>query len=709
MRIHYKTLLSICIFVVTNSVCGGYAVAQSPSELTEGVKRRSDDYPGRKPIDAYLKMRTEAIESRCLNEVPSADEWKQQRPQLVRQLREMLGLDPWPEKTDLHATIVGRETYDGYAVERLHFQSRPGLYVTANLYLPEDQEGPFPTILYVCGHARVKEGSVSYGNKVGYHHHGIWFARHGYVCMMIDTIQLGEIEGIHHGTYSHDMWWWASRGYTPAGVEAWNSIRALDYLETRPEVDASRFGVTGRSGGGAYSWWTAALDERIKVAVPVAGITDMRNHVIDDCIEGHCDCMFMVNKYGWDFATVAALVAPRPLLIANSHRDGIFPLDGVMRVYFKTLRVYKTLDAIDNLAVHITEGPHKDTQALRVGAFAWFEKHLKGSTSEIEEVARKAHDPKDLQVFVEGLPDDERVTDAHEWFVDTPAQAEPPADAKAWDKMRRTWLERLSSVPGALTPLDRLNITSTHVNQTNAVNDVSFMWLEFNTASPLRLFAISATTDGKAPVQQARLCIGTASEGQVRFTLQGKTFRYDSEARAFAEPKSVADAVKQVDQPVLFVMLQGVGPTRWDESRKETVQLRRRLQLVGESLDAIRVSEIRNLIRWVQNEKTFAFDSDPQILLEASGESAVLAALASINVSNVSLALHQFPSDLRRGPILLGLSKAIDLPRLLTLAIDNAANSTLTVSDHPSPAIDYINAVSDTIEANLTVVHLTER
>ena len=103
------------------------------------------------------------------------------------------------------------------------------------------------------------------------------------------------------------MWWWNSRGYTPAGVEAWNCMRALDYLETRPEVDKTRFGVTGRSGGGAYSWWITALDDRIKVAVPVAGITDLQNHVVDGAVEGHCDCMFIVNTYRWDYPQVAAL------------------------------------------------------------------------------------------------------------------------------------------------------------------------------------------------------------------------------------------------------------------------------------------------------------------------------------------------------------------------------------------------------------------
>ena len=107
---------------------------------------------------------------------------------------------------------------------------------------PKSLAGKAPAILYVCGHSQVKKDGISYGNKVGYQHHGAWFARNGYVCLVIDTLQLGEIEGIHHGTYREKMWWWNARGYTPAGVEAWNSIRAIDYLEiaARSRRDAHR-------------------------------------------------------------------------------------------------------------------------------------------------------------------------------------------------------------------------------------------------------------------------------------------------------------------------------------------------------------------------------------------------------------------------------------------------------------------------------------
>jgi len=286
-----------------------------------------------RPLAEYFRAETAKLQEQCLADIKTLSDWESKRSLYRKQLFEMLGLDPLPEKTDLKAVVTGKLDHNDFTVEKIHYQSMPGLYVTGNLYIPKNLEKPAPAILYVCGHSLVKKNDISFGNKTAYQHHAAWFARNGYVCLVIDSLQLGEIEGIHHGTYRYKMWWWNSRGYTPAGVEAWNCIRSLDYLQSRPEVDKERIGVTGRSGGGAYSWWLSALDERIKAAVPVAGITDLQNHVVDGTVEGHCDCMFIVHTYRWDYPLVAALVAPRPLLISNSDKDNIFPLDCVLRVH----------------------------------------------------------------------------------------------------------------------------------------------------------------------------------------------------------------------------------------------------------------------------------------------------------------------------------------------------------------------------------------
>src|SRR5882672_2985907 len=417
--------------------------------------------------DEYFKAQTEQIASSCLADIKTADDWNAHKEQYRQQLAEMLGLWPMPEKTDLHATITGRIDQGDFIVENLHYQSMPHLYVTANLYLPKKIESRLPAIVYVCGHSPVKKGNVSYGNKTAYQHHGAWFAKNGYVCIVLDTLQLGEIEGIHHGLYREKMWWWMSRGYTPAGVEAWNSIRAIDYLVSRPEVDPTKIGITGRSGGGAYSWWTAALDERVACAVPVAGITDMQNHIVDGTIEGHCDCMFMTNTYRWDFAQVAALVAPRPLLISNSDKDTIFPLDGVERLHSQVARIYKLNKAEKNLGLLITEGPHKDTQELQLPAFKWFNRFLKNDQGPIQMLTQdKYFEPEQLRVFKAGQePKDSINLKIAQEFIGQGRTPPVPESAEALSQMREGLLEVLKAQtfggwPKEEAPLDVKEIAS---------------------------------------------------------------------------------------------------------------------------------------------------------------------------------------------------------------------------------------------------------
>ena len=398
--------------------------------------------PGERMVKDYFVQRTAEIRAQCLAPYRSLEAWQTARPRLRDELREMLGLNPWPDRTPLEPVIVGRIEQEDIRVEKLHFQSLPGLYVTANLYLPKTVNTPLPTILYVCGHAIAKEGNRSFGNKVPYQHHGIWFAQHGYACLIIDTIHRGEIEGIHHGTYQYGMWWWNSRGYTSAGIEAWNSIRALDYLATRPEVDMERIGITGRSGGGVYSWWTAAIDDRIQVAVPVAGMTDLQNQVVDGVVDGHCDCMFMVNTYRWDFPQIAALMAPRPLLIANTDKDSIFPLDGVVRLHSQVREIYDLYEASDRLGLLITEGPHKDTQDLQVPTFRWFNRFLKNKEPLIETAAQKRFSNQDLAVF-QSFPEDAINTSIQETFVPPAPVVSPPKDAASWHEQKNRWLQSL--------------------------------------------------------------------------------------------------------------------------------------------------------------------------------------------------------------------------------------------------------------------------
>jgi dienelactone hydrolase len=346
-------------------------------------------------MERYLAARTDDLSSRFLDGAKTLAQWQKKRPRLKEQYLDMLGLWPLPERTPLHATVMGTVKHEGVIIDKLHYQSRPGLYVTANLYRPQKTSGRLPAILYVCGHS----GRGRDGNKTAFQDHGLWFANNGYLCLIVDTLQLGEIPGIHHGTYREGRWWWQALGYTPAGVECWNGIRGLDYLCSRPDVDPQRLGVTGISGGGASTFWIAAADERVRCAVPVSGMSDLESYVKNKVINGHCDCMFLVNTYQWDWTTIAALVAPRPLLFANSDQDPIFPMDGNCRIIAKLRRLYQMYRKPDLVDDYVSKGGHDYRPDLRIAIFQWLNKHLKNDTRPVQDTRFKPLPGMQLRVF----------------------------------------------------------------------------------------------------------------------------------------------------------------------------------------------------------------------------------------------------------------------------------------------------------------------
>lgn len=385
-------------------------------------------------IREYLCREARRITERSVSNLPSTrEEWFRQRPERLKQYLEMMGileLPPAEKRMPLEVTITGTLERDAYIVEKLYFQSLPGLYVTANLYMPKELRAPAPAVLYVCGHS---------GNqKFHYQMHARRFVELGFVVLLIETIQLGEINGYHHGCYHFGWWHLYSRGYTPAGVELWNGIRGVDLLCEREEVDAEKIGVTGISGGGAMSWWLGAADERVKVVAPVCGTGTMKSHICERTVDGHCDCMFFINTYGWDLADVGALIAPRPLLIASADADGIYAIASVRECYQKVRRAYELLGAEENITLVETPGRHSYHENSRTRIFSLFLKHLKGVEVPPEKVGDIDTSPEvlepfeNLQVYVSGIPADERTSTIQDSFVPL---AQPP-EIKGDDQLR---------------------------------------------------------------------------------------------------------------------------------------------------------------------------------------------------------------------------------------------------------------------------------
>ncbi len=611
---------------ISKSATSKSATKDAGQTVTSEANQRLNQYFAQQVERLAASNRTELEQANAAN-------WPEVQARWRQELREMLGLDPLPEKTDLNAVVVERITHGDVIIEKLHYQSRPGLYVTANLYLPTSAkpEGGWPAVLYVCGHSRVEVNGRLAGNKTGYQHHGLWFARHGVVCLTIDTVQLGEMMGEHHGTYRLGRWDWISRGYTPAGVEAWNSIRGLDYLESRPEVDAKRMGITGRSGGGAYSWFTAALDDRIKVAVPVAGITDLEDHVVGGCVSGHCDCMYFVNYYGWDYGRLAALIAPRPLLLANSDHDTIFPLGGVMRIHGQLVDLYERLQAPDAFRVLITPGPHQDTQELQVGAFRWLLKHLQGQDVIVDQPAVKELEPKELMVFPGDRPGDEHVTDVSDWFCRVAEGKVSDAEAvKVWQTRWRPALMAKSlratfAVPSADGP------ASSQVKPVKAGKREDGRAWELS----------EVATDPATKVQALRIAASdSAGSKRVFITLANESIwasacsacgieigKTESGDRKSDEDAAWNKLKSQVGTAELIIVApRGVGASRWQADAKQEIQIRRRFYLLGQTLESMQVLDCLR----VMDAMGVGKEDGVKVIAAGSGKEAVLMAVASL-------------------------------------------------------------------------------
>jgi dienelactone hydrolase len=643
------------------------------------------------PFDTYFQQRVAELSKPDWQLGITKENWPARQAVMRKELQGMLDLDPWPARGDLKPVITGTVEGDGYIVEKLQFQSSPGLYVTANLFRPREVTKPLPAVLYVCGHSLVVKDGISLGGKTHYQHHAAWYARHGYVCLVIDTIELGEIRGEHHGTYNKDEWYWPARGYTSAGPEAWNGIRAIDYLVTRPEVDPKRIGVTGRSGGGAYSWWIAALDERVACAAPTAGIATLKNHVLDGSIEGHCDCMFMVNTCRWDFDRVAALVAPRALCIVNTDKDPIFPLDGVMEVYNRTRALYKTLGAEAKIGLQIAEGPHNDTQPLNTGEFHWMDRFLKGADrmAVTDEPMVQRHDPVTLRVFSE-IPKDEIVTTLGEHFGVNP----PPAKVESFPAQRDGWMAALKSDsfrawPTAEKPDARL------INKGKA-DGVSITQLEITTDIPIKAPLWILQRDGLKREELDLIVLNVLDDkGWAEFQgMAAAGFPKNLQPAGGTPKPSDWEEAKGMFAKTKWAMAyttpRGAGETSFAALPiTKRRQILRRFQLIGETLESGQVWDIVQAGTALRNVAGYA---KVPLWIQAGNEMAANAVYASLFLPDVKrLDLHSMPASHWQGPTYLNVLRHLDLPQAVAMA---AEHSTVALYTADARAWEYPLAVA---------------
>mgnify|MGYP003676275999 FL=1 len=319
-------------------------------------------------IMQFLEQESKSLTEHFSAKSISTEEWDSIRPVKYHQFIEMMGFNMEEDRDPPKVYPKGTLKQEGFHIEKFYYESLPNLFVPANLYVPDNISNPRAAVIYLSGH--------SHGQKVNYQAHARRLAELGFITLIFDTIQFGEVWGDHWGPYNKGWFNWYSRGYNPAAVELWNAIRGLDYLATRVDVDMDNIGITGISGGGSQSWYFAAADPRVKAAAPVCGAGTMDSQVGERRIDGHCDCMMINNGFQMDFTDIGALIAPKPLLIAQSDRDELYGIESTRQFYNSLSEFYSKFGAENNISLVETTGGHSYHPVSRKAIFSFFLHHL---------------------------------------------------------------------------------------------------------------------------------------------------------------------------------------------------------------------------------------------------------------------------------------------------------------------------------------------
>lgn len=641
-KVSRRLILTLLVVVIAGQ---GRLVYSQPL----GIPDRSA--PGDEIIQAYLAQETHKISAKFTDDVKSLAEWQSRRPKYLEEYYYSLGISPRAERTPLKPTITGTLKGDGYVVDLLHYQSRPGLYVTGNLYRPAVTKPgeKHPAVFYVCGHFAHRRD----GNKAPYQAHGIWFAKHGYVCLVVDTLQLGEIAAIHHGTYNLQRWSWHSRGYSSAGVEAWNGIRGIDYLVSRDDVDSQRIAVTGISGGGAATFWIAAADERVRVAVPISGMADLEAYVPNRVINGHCDCMFVYNTFQWPWTRIAALVAPRPLLFINSDNDRIFPMDANERISNRLERLYSLYGAGDQFDTVVSVGGHAYRKDIRQATFRFTNSQLKGASEAItdseQDLVSEENPPRKfpippaaLRVFPGDRPVDQINTTIDEHFIPLANVAVPGAGQYAeWKKSLIAELKRVSFgyFPAVIPAAKKLSEVDSNTERMQSEESIEFR---------LRFPA-------------GQLSAGPASAGN------GILLIVLNEDEAGTTPDWVSK-MNSAGQLVVLCETRGIGATKWTRKNPPN-HVERSHALLGRTVDTGRVWDLIAASKYLSAR--FASEgAKPSIHIAGTGSAAILAIYAGVFEDQISSVTAISPKGTHlddTAPQFLNVLRVCDVPDALGL------------------------------------------
>jgi len=371
----------------------------------------------------------------------SRDEWERRRGELQAKLRQTLGNFPWEDRPPLRPRITGRIDHGDHVVEKILYESLPGLYVTALAYVPKSATGQMPAVLCVNGHwPDAKATEIIQRRCIG-------LARMGVMAFCQDVIGTGERQAFsgstpqsYHGFFRGATPWIVDR--TVQGYVMFECMRALDYLLTRGDVDPARIMCTGTSGGGMQSMYFAALDDRLAGAVPVCYVSSYEVHMgATACV---CEVPASVLRFTnqWE---ILALHAPRPLLCIAASRDvPVFQPAPMLSTLDRTRQVYKLYDAAEQVTSAVVDSGHDYNKQMRELFYKHVAKYLLGRPDE------NIVEPDDLPVepiaaLQVGLPAGSETMQSltYRRAGELAGQIEQPRDVEHWRKLKQSQQKRL--------------------------------------------------------------------------------------------------------------------------------------------------------------------------------------------------------------------------------------------------------------------------
>lgn len=314
---------------------------------------------------------------------------------------ESLGGIPYDKSLPLNAKTVGKIEEDNITIEKIIFESRPKVYVTANLYIPKQRKEPCGAVLFQSGHAKNGKCCNQYQRVARA------IASVGLVVLVTEPVGQGERVSYYENAVGNNLIPPATVDHQHAGEQCLlvgdnmaryfiaDAMRAVDYLESRPEVDNTRIGATGSSGGGTLTCYMMLCDPRIKAAAPGTFLTTRRDYLYAGGAQDSEQIWYGATKNGFDHHELLLCFAPKPVMLLAVESD-FFPIEGTYEIYSVAKRFYNMYGKADNLQMTTDKSLHSYTDNLAVSAASFLAFHLNGEEKTVDRSVMKSLPEKEL-------------------------------------------------------------------------------------------------------------------------------------------------------------------------------------------------------------------------------------------------------------------------------------------------------------------------